>query len=432
MTKSAIMIAFVFSTIFVIPVIHVLSINADVAWSKQTVDSQAILTTGLSLALDPSGNPHMVYAVAENGSYYIPDTPHDVAPEHLMYASKIGSSWYTQTIDNEMGNINYNNLAIDFNNVPYIVYTKTVPNTGSALQVYLAAQVDGNWSVQIVDYGGNPCIALDSANNPHIAYIGEDDSLKYASWNGLNWAIQVVDSNPSINPHDTPKHYLALDPKDQPIIVYDVNSSIKLAMGNGSGWRIQTVVSNSIGVRLGNVVADSHGYPHFTYRDLKKYQITYESWNGSAWSSQNVTDYVSDINTGGSFLALDAHDNPHIAYRVGGLEIPIMYASLTANGWDVQTAVSPVFVNGLPVALALDANGNPHIGYMYLRDYSGPQYADAFVMYATATENQSTSTPTSITPYSPLPTVPEFSMWITLPLMIFGFVIAVKLKRRKR
>ena len=36
-------------------------------------------------------------------------------------------------------------------------------------------------------------LTLDSVNNPHICYKG-DDVLKYAYWDGSAWQIEVVDN----------------------------------------------------------------------------------------------------------------------------------------------------------------------------------------------------------------------------------------------
>jgi hypothetical protein len=161
-----------------------LSARADVDWSLQVVDEKATLQ-GVSLAVDSAGNPHIVYSDRSDTGLIV-----------MKYASLTGT----------------------------------------------------NWSIQTVDNGSAGSLALDSADNPHIAYSGTSSELKYASWNGQNWEIQTVDPAPN-RPKTSPGactslQYLALDANDRPFIVYDVNTDVKLATKETSGWTVQTVISN--------------------------------------------------------------------------------------------------------------------------------------------------------------------------------------------
>ena len=53
--------------------------------------------------------------------------------------------------------------------------------------MFYAAFDGANWTTEVIDavgsMGGTPCIALDGAGDPHIAYYDADTaSLKYAAW----------------------------------------------------------------------------------------------------------------------------------------------------------------------------------------------------------------------------------------------------------
>jgi hypothetical protein len=60
-------------------------------------------------------------------------------------------------------------------------------------------------------------LAMDSKNNPRIVYNGgEASDLRYSSWNGSGWYIQVVDSTARVGGDSC----LSLDSFDNPHIAY--------------------------------------------------------------------------------------------------------------------------------------------------------------------------------------------------------------------
>ena len=188
----------------------------------------------------------------------------------------------------------------------------------SALPVHATSM----WDFQTVDalvVRGGCSVALDSHNNPHITYsrYTSDDrgnaTLKYAWRNGSAWDIQTVDP----------------------------------LMDNGGGSSIKI---------------DSNGYPHisycdydYTYWDSIGVELKYARWNGSGWSIQIVDKHV----WGGSSMALDPANNPHICYsdKAGNLK----YANLAGSIWSIQTLDSGKIRSGQ--SLVLDNNNNPHIVY---------------------------------------------------------------------
>lgn len=106
-------------------------------------------------------------------------------------------------------------------------------------------------------------LALDDADNPHISYCNRGTSprqIKYASWDGSSWNIQVVD-----------------------------NAAVSIG-------------SNSIAL-------DSNGNPGIAYDGPQGLRYAY--WDGSVWNKGYV-----DTDGGGDYvsLALDADDNVHISF----------------------------------------------------------------------------------------------------------------------
>ena len=113
--------------------------------------------------------------------------------------------------------------------------------SGPALQhcpVPGTLKTGGSWNIETVDSSsGSVSIALDSSNNPHIAY-GEN-SLKYAYYNGSSWSIETVDSVSS----GTVYNSLTLDSSNNPHIAYG-NTTLKYAVKSGESWNIKMKESN--------------------------------------------------------------------------------------------------------------------------------------------------------------------------------------------
>ena len=154
----------------------ILQARANPTWSTQTVDKNGS-TGSSSIALDSNNNPHIAYGAYENGYYR--------NPHYVMYASWNSSEWIIENVTQGGGTID---LALDRNDNPHIIF-----NDESRL-LYASRNLTG-WNIQIVDNGFSGSLALDSAGNPHIAYLNVGNALKYASWTETGWHIQTIDSS---------------------------------------------------------------------------------------------------------------------------------------------------------------------------------------------------------------------------------------------
>ena len=371
-------------------------------WRSQVVDSMAYADEDeFSLALDAAGNPHMAYNAINTGSVY---DPYERSPI-LRLASWNGLAWNKQTIDSDnTSKIRLSSLEFDSVNRAHVVYVSQVVYPDGGLIKY-ACMTGSNWSIQTVDTGARPAIAIDSSDNPHIVYAGENGLLKYANWNGINWTIQNVDPQSSrppmlINHGIGADQYLALDSNDRPFIIYSVGSTVKLAVGNQSGWTIREVVLNQ-SVQLGNIVLDSLGNPHFTYVVEQTYELMYARWDGSDWVIQKLSNVWDGFNLRCSRIALDSKDNPHITFV--GLLFTVFYARWTGSEWRFQDAARPLFVK-FAVPLVLDSRGNPHIGYLDSGSSHYP-YDNIALNYVTINQPTPPSTPAPEPSPSSSPTI---------------------------
>jgi hypothetical protein len=249
-----------------------------------------------------------------------------------------------------------------------------------------------------VDFGKGGTLSVDAAGNPHIAYAGERGILKYATLTGSNWTIQTVDarSNRFLQDMNTVQ-YIALDSNDQPNIVYNVNSTFKLARKNALGWSVQTVFSNPNASKLGNLVIDSKDYPRFTYTDSANYSLIYEYWNGLTWRNQGITNL--DPFSGESMISLDSNDNPHVSYTSAPNERHVMYASLIESEWVIQTVDTGNLITAYAVPSALDSRDNLHLCYLKIRETFSRYFVDGTVIHAS--NIQHVQTPTLLPSESP-------------------------------
>jgi hypothetical protein len=175
--------------------------------------------------------------------------------------------------------------------------------------------------------------------------------------------------------------------------------TVKLATLKGSSWNIQTVPLPQPINDNGNLVLDSNGNLHFVftqyrYRSLndKSLLLTllYATSNGSAWSTEIViSNFQAGYEPSGS-LSLDAGDNPHISSFIPEFS-RITYISWTGTAWVTQN-VDLDRPGVLSCALALDGNGNPHISYRAL----SPVRFRAPLVYVTANETQTITQPPAV------------------------------------
>ncbi|MCK5116831.1 MAG: T9SS type A sorting domain-containing protein [Candidatus Aegiribacteria sp.] len=193
-------------------------------WDIEILESGNNTGWFVSLKLDADDNPHISYARR--------------SPDLLMYASMDETdAWSFQVIDSLSDECMNTSLTLSGEGVPHISY-----NAGN--EVRYSYWTGSGWHIETLDacdsgsFGWGTSIALDSADQPHIAYcLVDEDYLMYASWNGSDWQYELIDTLPSyILRRGDPD--LVLDTLDRPHISYWAgypDHDLRYAWNDGTG-----------------------------------------------------------------------------------------------------------------------------------------------------------------------------------------------------
>ena len=302
----------------------------------------------ISHDLDSNGNPHITYIGQDS--------------TRVRYVHWMDNVWNNYTID-VLEEAAYVSLDLDSANKPHISYTDTVN-----FNLKYAYQIDSDWFYETLS-DSNPSLSsikLNSENQPNIASAWSTSDpfsyywgyVDYTAWNGTKWDVQEIESGDFLV-GDTS---LALDSKNNPHIAYstlrpDFNDfNLKYSFLSDSVWNSYIVDSPNSLWHL-SLALDSYDHPHIAYYGDN---LKYAYHDGNSWIIE-VVDGRSGVGYYTS-LDLDENNNPHISYY-DSINGDLLYAYRSAESWTKLTVESLGDV-GKYTSLALDDDGNPHIAYL--------------------------------------------------------------------
>jgi len=314
-------------------------------WDIKDVDSG---DTSTSIAVDTIGNAHIAYRQSSTNN--------------LKYARWTGLEWSIETVDSLGLRGKSISLKLDENNIPHISYTFD-ENSGTRFIKY-ATRDGSSWDIRTVDFGGgfiNTSIVLDLDGNPHIAYAVSTQLLRHAKWTGSLWNIEDVDGPGTVGVGSSKWVSMAIDSNNNPRIAYrgESDQSLRYARFTGSFWDIQTVDSIGDTGHYASLKLDISDNPQIAYRNNTIGELKHAQLINSSWVTQTVDS--SDFTGFFSSLDLDTVGNPSIAY-FDGTNQDLLLATLNGSLWEIQI-VDSIGNVGHDISFDLDSNNLPHIAY---------------------------------------------------------------------
>jgi len=277
-------------------------------------NSEPVAVTGLwwggwsSLAFSPTGQPSIAYIDA-------------TTTNALRYAYRAGGIWRFETVDEVGWQADFMSLAFSSTGSACIAYCKTV---GAAPEVWFASRMGPNtWSRQkIMQVGAvtGPALAIDGTK----AYVSFTETtsgrLKLAMSEAFGpWQVQDIDGGGS-----TPAIWytaVAITPEGKLAIAYFLDGptsvQLKYACGNGSSWRKEQAAALSReSICYCAVAVTTEGIPLIGYYDPETSTFKNAWKSGGRWLTETI-----DPAPGTGMrpcYRLDGQGNVQAAYFDGG------------------------------------------------------------------------------------------------------------------
>ena len=345
----------VLSALVAVVVGLLVSSPASAAWTVETVVSAGDVGSAVSMDLDSSGNPHIVYRDR-------------TAPSQIKYIVKSGAAWGTPETVVTSGYYN-TDLVLDSSSSPHVSYTSVNPYYPS-----YAYKAGGVWQTKQVDWGGrDTSIALGQDGLARISY--GFPTLNYATWNGTSFANESVDTASSVGHNNS----LAIDSQGRPHIAYRDDTLLALRYSHWTGTAWSTGIVDWVGDvgRFASLALSASDLPRIAYYDNDNGYLKYAYNDGTTWYNETV-DGGPGYDSVGKYasLAIDSAGRPHIAYYNESMGT-LKYARWDGSQWLTETIVDPdgSYDYGVGCSLHLDALDVPHIAY-YDKDNGDLKYAE--------------------------------------------------------
>lgn len=279
----------------------------------------------------------------------------------MIFVGSVSAEWDVSTVDSINLYGGGTSIAIDSNDNPAIAYY-----SGSAVRY--AKLNDDSWSTQNIQNANNrfgyTSLKYDSNNRPHVSYSDYLGNVSYAVQNGSIWTTEHIEDIGNANTRTS----IAIDSNNYPHICYISGYStknVKYIKKVNSVW-IKETISTFSSMYSGYIALalDSSDNPNVIYYDYTDSAIKYAVLNGSIWNISIIETLARTSNSNSMrFVSIDIDDNDdvHVVYYDGGSQT-LKYAEKSSSTWNIDTVDTVGWMSYN--ALAIDVNnGIPHLIY---------------------------------------------------------------------
>lgn len=284
----------------------------------------------------------------------------------LQFLTFDGLTWATETVDPDicfddrgLRRPDRVSMLVTSTGDPVIAYRD--PDRQA---VKLARRLGAAWAVETVDnagasVGNMPSLALDSADNPWLAYA-TDGNVWLARWSGASWTQELVaDGEGTIG--------LTVDDLGNATIGYWGGSPrlIRIARWTGS-WQFDSLtVGDMTFPHWFSMAADSAGNLAITYIDnvFTLPEVGLARWNRVSWSFEVVAQLAAG-SYGHTTAAFDSQDRLGVAYNANARGAS--FAAWDGTAWQSDVVSSSYGVTN--IALAFDETDAPSLAFRAAND----------------------------------------------------------------
>lgn len=303
-----------------------------------------------SIALDNNDVPYVVYVDAGNGK-------------------KVTVKKYTENGWKTVGKEGFSarkakntSIAFDKNNTPYVVYIEE-----PSKQIVVSKLVKGKWTTigSFAGFGDDVSLAIDSKGTPYIAYTYSSKNILCGmNLNGIIVSKYVKGMwKPEFNIGSLLKHNhysepsIALDDKDNAYVAFN-NNGINVMKASGFRWNNFNLAykPKKANVKHVSLVIDNKGKPIVAFQGDKGKAIVSRSGKNEYWEvSKDKAEYIS--------LALDKDGTPYITFVDKKDGSKAVVKKFEDGKWTTIGDSGLSKAKAKYTSMAVDSNGNLYVVY---------------------------------------------------------------------